>query len=100
MKAIVTRSAGVELLIPSGSGQGQTDGSTNAVGGGVDNGPMQYANGTFNAPYYTVAAGDALSGIGQRFNVAWQDIAKANGIAGDLIKTGDRLLIPGWKQPR
>jgi len=41
-----------------------------------------------------VAWGDTLSAIGQRFGVAWQNIATANGVKGILIYAGQTLLIP------
>lgn len=45
---------------------------------------------------YTVRPGDTLSGIGARFGVSYQAIAKANGIANpNLIYAGQSLVIPG-----
>ncbi len=45
---------------------------------------------------YTVRSGDTLSGIGARFGVSYQDIARANGISNpNLIYAGQQLTIPG-----
>ena len=50
---------------------------------------------------YTVQPGDSLSVIGQRFGVAWQLIAQANGIAGPdyVIVPGQVLVIPEPAEP-
>ena len=52
----------------------------------------QYANGSFvnygNYIVYTVAPGDVLSGIGQRFGVSYMQIAQWNN-----IKNPDKILI-------
>lgn len=47
---------------------------------------------------YTVQSGDTLSGIGQKYGVAWKDIFEANRDIldnPDLIKPGQQLKIPG-----
>jgi nucleoid-associated protein YgaU len=47
---------------------------------------------------YTVQSGDTLSGIGQKYGVAWKDIFEANRDIldnPDLIKPGQDLKIPG-----
>lgn len=59
----------------------------------ADGGPRQHANGTYQAPYYTVAAGDTLFSIAQRFGVSVEQIRAANGLASNNIYTGQRLLI-------
>ena len=64
-----------------------------AVTGGWD-----YANGSFvnygNYIVYTVAPGDALSGIGLRFNVTVQEIVGWNGIKDpNVIRVGQKLTI-------
>ena len=61
-------------------------------------GGWQYANGSFvnygNYIVYTVAPGDVLSGIGQRFGVSYQQIAQWNNIKNpDLIRIGQNLTI-------
>ena len=72
------------------------DNDLNEVSGG-----WQYANGSFvnygNYIVYTVAPGDVLSGIGQRFGVSYMQIAQWNNIKNpDLISIGQKLTIyPG-----
>ena len=83
---------GMALTIPANCDKG---GSITPPANGVyDRGPISHATGIYLAPYYTVAWGDTLSSIGQRFGVPWQDIATANGIKGTLIYAGQTLLIP------
>lgn len=59
-----------------------------------DRGPMSHATGIYQEPYYTVAQGDTISSIAQRFGVEWQEIATANGVKDTLIYAGQTLLIP------
>lgn len=82
---------GMVLTVPANCVPSETPPS----GTVYDRGPMTHATGIYVAPYYTVAWGDTLSAIGQRFGVPWQDIAAANGIKGTLIYAGQALLIPG-----
>ena len=61
-------------------------------------GGWQYANGTYtnygNYIVYTVAPGDVLSGIAQRFSVSYMQIAQWNGIKNpDIISIGQKLTI-------
>ncbi len=61
-------------------------------------GGWQYANGSFvnygNYLVYTVAPGDCLSGIGQRFGVGYMQIAQWNNIKNpDIISIGQKLTI-------
>ncbi len=61
-------------------------------------GGWQYANGTFvnsgNYLVYTVAPGDVLSGIAQRFGVNYMQIAQWNNIKNpDVISIGQKLTI-------
>ena len=61
-------------------------------------GGWQYANGNFvnygNYIVYTVAPGDCLSGIGQRFGVSYIRIAQWNNIKNpDLISISQKLTI-------
>lgn len=45
---------------------------------------------------YTVKKGDTLWDLGQKYGVAWQDIAAANGITEPrLLQIGTKLTIPG-----
>ena len=84
--------AGMVLTIPANCDKG---GSTTPPASGVyDRGPINHATGIYRAPYYTVAWGDTLSSIGQRFGLPWQDIATANGIKDTVIYAGQTLLIP------
>ena len=69
------------------------DNELNEVSGG-----WQYANGSFvnygNYIVYTVAPGDVLSGIGQRFGVSYMRIAQWNNIKNpDKILIGQKLTI-------
>ena len=69
------------------------DNDLNEVSGG-----WQYANGSFvnygNYIVYTVAPGDVLSGIGQRFGVSYMQIAQWNNIKNpDFITIGQKLTI-------
>jgi N-acetylmuramoyl-L-alanine amidase len=43
---------------------------------------------------YTIARGDTLSGIAQRFNVSLSDLKSYNGISGSRIRVGQKLRIP------
>ncbi len=84
---------GMALTIPASCDKG--GGAVPPLEGEAnDRGPISHATGIYRTPYYTVAWGDALSSIGQRFGVAWQDIATANGIQGTRIYAGQTLLIP------
>lgn len=83
---------GMALTIPANCDKGGTISPPQS--GVYDRGPISHATGVYRAPYYTVAWGDTLSSIGQRFGVPWQDIATANGIKGSLIYAGQTLLIP------
>ena len=61
-------------------------------------GGCQYQNGTYtnygNYIVYTVAPGDVLSGIAQRFGVSYMQIAQWNGIKNpDIISIGQKLTI-------
>jgi N-acetylmuramoyl-L-alanine amidase len=43
---------------------------------------------------YTIARGDTLSGIAQRFNISLNDLKSHNGISGSNIRVGQKLRIP------
>ena len=69
------------------------DNELNQVSGG-----WQYANGSFvnygSYIVYTVAPGDVLSGIGQRFGVSYMQIAQWINIKNpDIISIGQKLTI-------
>jgi LysM repeat protein len=67
------------------------------AGTGVfDRGPSLNANGTVSGNVYTVAAGDHLSRIAQRFGVPMNTIIAANNIQNpNKLLPGQRILIPG-----
>ncbi|MEM7083646.1 MAG: N-acetylmuramoyl-L-alanine amidase [Pseudomonadota bacterium] len=44
---------------------------------------------------YTIARGDTLSGIADRFNVRLRSLRKVNNIRGDRIRVGQVIRIPG-----
>ncbi|MGE5577561.1 MAG: LysM peptidoglycan-binding domain-containing protein [Syntrophothermus sp.] len=46
---------------------------------------------------YTVAAGDTLFLLAQRYGTTVEALRQANSIQGDYLKVGQRLLIPGGK---
>lgn len=80
--------AGTVLTVPNNCGGGGSSGV-------FDRGPRTHATGTFRAPYYTVAWGDTLTSIGQRFGVSPQAIMNANGLTSSVIQPGQVLIIPG-----
>ena len=43
---------------------------------------------------YTIASGDTLSGIAQRFNISLNDLKSHNGISGSNLRVGQKLRIP------
>ena len=43
---------------------------------------------------YTIASGDTLSDIAQRFNVSVNDLKDHNGLNGTRILVGQKLTIP------
>lgn len=44
---------------------------------------------------YTVQRGDTLSGIAHSFGTSVRSLQRANGLRGDLIRTGEVLRVPG-----
>lgn len=67
--------------------------------GVYDRGPMLHANGTVQGNVYTVAPGDTLYSIGQRFGVDYTLIAEANGLPDTTkLSPGQKLIIPGLSQ--
>lgn len=67
--------------------------------GVYDRGAISQATGTINGPYYTVAWGDDLFAIGQRFGVAAVSIQQANGLSGTTLDVGQTLTIPRLGAP-
>lgn len=61
-----------------------------------DRGPSLHAMGTVNGNMYTVAAGDTLYSIGQRFGLNYLVIMAANGLTStSVVVPGSQLVIPG-----
>jgi LysM repeat protein len=61
-----------------------------------DTGPRFHATGTVSGNVYTVAAGDTLYSIGQRFGLNYQVIMDANGLDSTaVLNPGSQLIIPG-----
>jgi LysM repeat protein len=86
---------GMVLIVPSNCSQPAAGGESTSGSRVYDRGPMTHATGVYRRPYYTVAWGDTLTSIGQRFGVDWQMIAKANNVfLGTLIFAGETLIIP------
>jgi len=46
------------------------------------------------ARHHVVRPGDTLSKISREYGVAVDELRKANGIAGDVIRAGQRLIVP------
>jgi phosphoserine phosphatase len=61
----------------------------------TDSGPRPDAKGQYDASTktYTVATGDDLSTIGRRFGVTAAEIVRLNGLSGDRITIGRRLIM-------
>jgi LysM repeat protein len=91
--------AGMVLTVPANCSPGTTPPPPPPPpppsSGVYDRGPNAHANGSYYAPNYTVAAGDWLSYIGQRFGVPWQYIYSANHLYTTVIYPGQVLYIPG-----
>lgn len=86
-----------QVLIVPGAGQGTAAGTTGSATTGTTTstgGTTSGASG--DSLVYTVAAGDTLSEIAARYNVTWEAIAQANGLAAPYtIYRGQKLTIPG-----
>ncbi len=73
--------------------------TTPPASGVYDRGPSLHANGTVYGNVYTVAYGDTLYSVGQRFGVDWRVIAEANQLGPNpKIAAGQQLIIPGLGQ--
>lgn len=85
--------AGTVLTVPNRCSAGSRPDSE----GVYDRGPSTHASGTISNGVYTVAWGDTLFSIGQRFAVTLDNLRAANGFAEDQarIYAGTRLVIPG-----
>lgn len=85
---------GMALTVPAHCDKGGAGTVSPPASGVYDRGPINHATGIYRDPYYAVAWGDALSSIGQRFGLPWEQIAASNGVKGTLIYAGQTLLIP------
>lgn len=92
--------AGQVLTIPNRCGVAPIQPVAPAQPAGVyDRGAISQATGTLNGPYYTVAWGDDIFAIGQRFGVAAVAIMQANGQSSTTLDVGQTLAIPGLSAP-
>lgn len=83
---------GIVLTIPSRCSDG-ADVAPPVVGGIYDRGPTTHASGPYRAPYYTVAWGDTLYSIANRFGLSVAMLQQSNNVAGGL-NAGQVLIIP------
>jgi LysM repeat protein len=91
--------AGTVLTVPNYCSNGGSSGGAGGGSGIYDRGPRTHASGDFNSPYYTVAWGDTLTSIGQRFGVSVAALKQANNLRGNGIYNGQVLYIPGIDRP-
>ncbi len=78
------------------AGDGTPDINPGGTASGVwDRGTQPNATGTWSPPNYTVAAGDTLTSIGERFGVSAADLRATNNLDGNLIVPGQVLRLPG-----
>jgi LysM repeat protein len=82
-------SPGTRLTVPNRCGSG---GSPSGV---YDRGPRLHANGTVNGNVYTVAWGDTLYSVSERFGVPVEELMRVNGLTSSKIYSGQQLIIPG-----
>lgn len=86
--------ATIRLSIPAYCNTGGS--SPNIPSGGQtgwDRGPKVHATGSYSAPYYTVAWGDTLTSIGQRFGLSVAAIQGMNGLSSSNISPGQVLIV-------
>jgi LysM repeat protein len=84
---------GMVLTVPAGcnnGGGGSGGGNPNGV---YDRGPTTHASGPYNPPYYTVAWGDTIFSIANRFGISEGALRQANNLYGSL-QAGQILTIP------
>lgn len=80
-------SPAAESVAPSASGTEPRAQENVARGGGRDD------------PIHRVAQGETLFAIARRYGVQVADLQRANGLASDLIRPGQLLMVPGGKGP-
>lgn len=83
---------GMVLTVPAGCGGNSNSGGDNP-NGVYDRGPSTHASGPYNPPYYTVAWGDTVYSITNRFGLSEDALRRANNLYGAL-QTGQILTIP------
>lgn len=83
---------GMVLTVPAGCGGSGNNGGDNP-NGVYDRGPSTHASGPYNPPYYTVAWGDTIYSITNRFGISEDALRRANNFYGAL-QTGQILTIP------
>lgn len=87
--------AGQSLTVPLDR-CGYAPGKPPPSGGVYDRGPTEHARGSVSGGVYTVAWGDTVYSITQRFGVTEAELRAANGMgASATIYAGQRLTIPG-----
>lgn len=86
---------GMLLTVPNHcSGSVPTQLPETSGSGIYDRGPTTHASGTFNSPYYTVAWGDTIYSIANRFGLSQDALLRANNIYQGGLLTGQTLYIP------
>ncbi|MEZ4864282.1 MAG: LysM peptidoglycan-binding domain-containing protein [Caldilineaceae bacterium] len=86
---------GMVLTVPNNCGGSPVQLPETGGNGIYDRGPTTHASGTFNSPYYTVAWGDTLYSVSNRFGLSQDALLRANNIYQGGLLTGQTLLIPG-----
>lgn len=87
---------GMILTVPNNCGGSAPTQLPETGGSGIyDRGPTTHASGTFNSPYYTVAWGDTIYSVANRFGLSQDGLLRANNIYQGGLLTGQTLYIPG-----
>lgn len=87
---------GMVLTVPNSCGGSAPTQLPETGGSGIyDRGPTTHASGTFNSPYYTVAWGDTIYSVANRFGLSQDALLRANNIYQGGLITGQTLVIPG-----
>jgi LysM repeat protein len=88
---------GQRLCMPTGGVAGYPPGPETGPGPGPGPSPERGPAPVASVSYYTVRAGDTLSGIAWRFGVSQASIIRANYLSDPyLLYVGQRLAIPGY----
>ena len=87
--------AGDRLLIPESAAMASTSAAPTTGPASTSSAPPKTPAGTFK---HTVASGESLTVIAQKYGVKIGDLALANQIRNPaLIRPGQELIIPGWE---